>query len=58
MRSVNMHGEPIDYLRRHTEDRLDKQKLKGHPAILMCDFNSHWDGKGASYHDLADWSID
>ena len=58
MKSVNMHGEPIDYLRRHTEDRLDKQKVKGHPAILMGDFNAHWDGQGASYHDLADWSID
>ena len=36
MRSVNMNGKPIDYLRRHTEDRLDKQKLKGHPAILLA----------------------
>ena len=42
-----MHGEPIDYLRRHTEDRLDKQKLKGHPTILMGDFNAHWDGEGS-----------
>ena len=31
---------------------------KGHPAILMGDFNAHWDGRGASYNDLAEWAAD
>ena len=58
MRSVNMHGEPIDFLRHYIEVRLDKQKSKGHPMILLGDFNAHWDGAGASYSDLPDWAND
>ena len=49
MRNVNMHGEPIDFFRRYIEVRLDKQKSKGNPMILMGDLNEHWDGAGASY---------
>ena len=58
MREVGMHGDPIDYIRNTLEERLDKQKSKGHPSILMGDINAHWDGVGATYSDLAAWSAD
>ena len=50
--------DPITYLRECTETRFDKHMQKGHPAILMGDFNAHWDGRGASYNDLAEWAAD
>ena len=50
MRSVNMQGEPIDFPRHYIEVRLDKQKSKGHPMILMSDFNAHWDGEIGRAH--------
>ena len=54
MKSVRMEGSPIEYIRGAIEEKLDKHKAKGIPTILMGDFNAHWDGSGATYHDLAD----
>ena len=51
-----MQGEPIDYIRGAIEEKLDKNKEKGIPTILMGDFNAHWDGEGATHKDLATWA--
>ena len=53
MKSVRMQGDPIDYIRGAIEEKLDKNKETQIPTILMGDFNAHWDGKGATYKDLA-----
>ena len=54
MKNVCMQGDPIDYIRGAIEEKLDKNKEKGIPTILMGDFNAHWDG--TTYKDLAMWA--
>ena len=56
MKSVRMQGNPIDYIRGAIEEKLDKNKEKEIPTILMGDFNAHWNGEGATYKDLAGWA--
>ena len=55
-KNVRMQGDPIDYIRGAIEEKLDKNKEKEIPTILMGDFNAHWDGKGVTYEDLAVWA--
>ena len=56
IRKVDETGNPIDYIRSAIEDKLDKNKEKDIPTILMGDFNAHWNGEGATYKDLALWA--
>ena len=58
LRAAGSRETSITYLRRCMEMRFDKHMEKGFPAILMGDFNAHWDGVGATYSDLAEWAAD
>ena len=58
LKATGSRETPIKYMRKCMEIRFDKHMQKGFPAILMGDFNAHWDGVGATYSDLAVWAAD